>query len=70
MRVRCKTYLDLTDGKRHAGEPDKNRGMDCTAENDQADEDGEVRSEGLVPKNDGGKGDGGRQADRGVDEAV
>ena len=65
-----KTYLDLTDGKRHAGEPDKNRGMDGTAENNQADEHGQVRSEGLVPKNDGAEGNGSRQADRGVDEAV
>jgi len=63
-------YLDLTDGKGHAGEPDKNGGVNCATQKHQADEDREVRSEGLVSKNDGAEGNGGRQADRRVDQAV
>ena len=66
----ARTYLDLTDGKGHAGEPDENGGVNGATQQDQADEDGEVRSEGLVSKKDGAEGNGGRQADGRVDQAV
>lgn len=44
--------------------------MDSAAEEDQADEDGKVRCEGFVLKNDSAEGDRGGQANRSVDEPV
>jgi hypothetical protein len=67
---KTRTYLDLTDSKGHAGEPDKNRRVDGTAQKDQADKDGQVRSKCLVSEDYGAEGNGGRQADGRVDQAV
>lgn len=64
------TYLDLTDSKGHAGEPDKNGGVNGATQKHQADEDGEVRRECLVSEDDGAEGNGGRQADGRVDQPV
>lgn len=67
---KARTYLDLTDSKGHAGEPHKNRRVDCTAQKDQADKDGQVRSKCLVSEDYGAKGNRGRQADGRVYQAV